>query len=159
MTDEEKKEYQKQYYLKNKETYKEYQRQYRETHKEYFQQYRDNHKEERKEYNKKYRDNHKEERKEYQRQYRETHKKCCVYLYKNKNTNEIVYIGSTNNINRRISKRKHFTCCQFDKLYKENPNNYELNIIQETETRKQAYELEKELIFKYKPKYNVYNKS
>ncbi len=125
--------------IMTKEERKEYNKKYRETHKEYFQQYRDNHK-------------------EYQRQYRETHKKCCVYLYKDKNTNEIVYIGSTNNINRRISKRKNFPCCQFDKLYKENPNNYELNIIQETETRKLAYELEKELTLKYKPKYNVYNK-
>ena len=125
---DEQKEYQRQYYLKHREEQLEIRRKYYQEHKEYFQQYRDN------------------------------HKKCCVYLYKDKNTNEIVYIGSTNNINRRISKRKHFPCCQFDKLYKENPNNYELNIIQETETRKLAYKIERELTLKYKPKYNVYNK-
>ena len=74
ITEEEKKEYTKEYTKKHKEKIKEYHEKHKEELKEYQKEYREKHKEELKEKKKEYRDKHKERIKEKNRIYRE-HKK------------------------------------------------------------------------------------
>lgn len=78
MQTEEKKEYLKQWRIKNKEKIKVQSKEYRDSHKEerkeYGKQYRLENIEERKEYEKEYYNIHKEEKKESQKQYRDSHK-------------------------------------------------------------------------------------
>lgn len=129
MTKEERKEYQKQYYLKHKEYYK----------------------------NRK-RDNKKEviSAKKYADKFNEN----IVYKYIQLDTNELAYIGSTGNIYKRLKQRNcsYKSNLYFDKIYRENKENYKFEIIQKTETREQAYELEKKLIKELQPKYNIAGK-
>ena len=128
MTKEERKEYQKQYYLK---------------HKEYYKQKRDNKKEV-----------------IYAKKYADKFNENIVYKYIQLDTNELAYIGSTGNIYKRLKQRNcsYKSNTYFDKFYRENKENYKFEIIQKTETREQAYKIEKELIKKLKPKYNIANK-
>jgi F0F1-type ATP synthase membrane subunit b/b' len=59
---------------RTQEELKQYKKQYREERKEYLKQYREEHKEEHKEYHKQYREEHKAEHKEYHKQYYQEHK-------------------------------------------------------------------------------------
>ena len=87
-TQEDLKEYKKQYYQEHKEELVEKRKQYREEHKEELnqqsKQYYQEHKEQRKEHVKQYYQEHKEQRKEQDKQYREKHKekKQCEYCAK-----------------------------------------------------------------------------
>lgn len=182
MTDEEKKEYKRQYYLKHKEKCKERSKQYYSEHKEerlekakiFYQEnkqsekerkhkYYEEHKEEIKAsrigYFKQYYEKNKEKCLKQKREYYKNQVKPCVYCYIEKETSEIVYIGSTNNLTSRHKCHKSgLHNILFDSILTENKDKFEIKILEECSDRETAYELEKELIFKYKPKYNVYNK-
>ena len=98
ITEEEKKEYTKEYTKKHKEKIKEYQEKHKKKIKEYQKEYREKHKKKIKEDNKEYREKHKEELKEKKKEYRDKHKerikeKNRIYREHKKNVkicNEIV---------------------------------------------------------------------
>ena len=176
MTDEDKKErariYSKKYYEthkkqcierskkwqeERKDEFKEYKKQWDSEHKEYYKQ-------KFKEYYQKNSNKLLEKAKKWRKQnpqkikeYYENLKQNCVYAYRDIDTNEIVYIGSTGNIVRRVQARKckRKSNIPFDNLYKNSPEKYKLEILCETETREQAYEIEYEYINEFKPKYNI----
>ena len=67
---------------------------------------------------------------------------------------KIAYIGSTKNIGRRKANRKYGTGVPFDKIYKENPDKFELFIIGKYESIDKAREEEVKYIKLLKPLYN-----
>lgn len=122
-------------------------------------------KEERKEYYKRYYLKNKQKRNNKKevvaaKKYADKFNENIVYRYIQVDTNELAYIGSTGNIYKRLKQRNctYKSGTYFDKFYRENKENYRFEIIQKTETREQAYELEKKLIKKLKPKYNIAGK-
>ena len=180
MTEEEKKEYKRQWHLKHREEQLEKRRKYYQEHKEELLKkakiYTAEHKEEIKEhlsekrkeyynkyykeqyfskYNKEYYKNNKDKLIEYSTNYRISRKQPIVYKYIDITTNEIVYIGSTENLLHRLANRRTSENTAFAKAYREEPEKYKFEIVCETETREQAYEIEKELIREIQPKYNV----
>lgn len=82
------------------------------------------------------------------------HTEPCVYMYREIETGKIAYIGSTKNIGRRKANRKYGTGVPFDKIYKENPDKFELFIIGKYESIDIAREEEVKYIQKLKPLYN-----
>ena len=98
--------------------------------------------------------------KEFNKQKYENSKQNIVYKYTEISTGELAYIGSTCNqyerLRRRMSKSANV---KFDKIYQNNPENYSFDIICYTNSREEAYELEKYYIKTLHPKYNiVFNK-
>ena len=79
------------------------------------------------------------------------HASPCVYMYIEIETGKIAYIGSTKNIGRRKANRKYGTGVQFDKIYKENPDKFELFIIGKYESIDIAREEEIKYIKLLKP--------
>lgn len=191
MTNEEKKEYQRQWYLTHREEQLEKRRKYYQEHKEELLKkvkiYTAEHKEEikarQKIWNKEHKEHLSEKRKEYYNKYykeqyfskyckeyykknkdklieysinyRISRKQPIVYKYIDITTNEIVYIGSTENLLNRLSHRRTSENTAFAKAYREEPEKYKFEIVCETETREQAYEIEKLLINDLNPKFNI----
>lgn len=161
------KERSKQYYSEHKEEYHEKAKQFyknnkqseKERHKKYYLEHLDEIKEKNRIKNKIYYQKNKEKCLKQKREYYKNQVKPCVYCYIKKETSEIVYIGSTNNLTSRHKCHKIGSShIPFDSILSENKDKFEIKILEECSDRETAYELEKELIFKYKPKYNVYNK-
>lgn len=164
----------RQYYLEHKEELKEKARRYNNEHKEEIKarkkniEYREQLNEKRKEYYKKYykeyyfskysKEYYKKNKNkilEYSKNYYINSKQPIVYKYIDITTNEIVYIGSTENLLNRLSHRRTSENTAFAKAYREEPEKYKFEIICETETREQAYEIEKLLINDINPKFNI----
>lgn len=110
--------------------------------------------------NYKYREEHAEEFKEYCKQYHKAHyedkKKNSVpvvYGYTDEN-DYIVYIGSSMCLENRIHARVCSSKVEFDILYRENPDKFELFIFQKCKSIEEARDIEKKLIWEIKPKYN-----
>ena len=82
------------------------------------------------------------------------HAEPCVYMYREIESGKIAYIGSTKDIGRRIANRKYGTGVTFDKIYKENPDKFELFIIGKYESIDIAREEEIKYIKLLKPLYN-----
>ena len=145
----------KQYQKDNREKINIYSNQYCKAHKVWIKQYQNN-----KEYylskGKNWRENNKDKIKSYY----ENLKKNVVYKYTEISTGELAYIGSTSSIKRRVSSRASNTISHvlFDNIYRENPENFKLEIIKEFDTYKDAYEYEYQLIKELQPKYNIYGK-
>ena len=85
------------------------------------------------------------------------HAEPCVYMYREIESGKIAYIGSTKDIGRRIANRKYGTVVTFDKIYKENPDKFELFIIGKYESINIAREEEIKYIKLLKPLYNIKN--
>ena len=79
-----------------------------------------------------------------------------VYCYLNRKTELIDYIGSTEDMVRRLYHRlyKKETSILFDRYYREHRAEYELYLLRICSTREEAYEYEKKFIELIKPKVN-----
>lgn len=106
----------------------------------------------RREKRKQYYEEHKEERKS---KYEDKKKNSVpvVYGYTDKN-DDIVYIGSSMCLENRINARVFSSKVEFDILYRENPDKFELFIFHKCKSIEEARDIEKKLIWKIKPKYN-----
>lgn len=173
----------KKYYEKNKNKFKEYSRKYYYSHKDevlnYHKKYVAENKEKlieiRKIRHEKYREqdnikskkyyySHKEELKvkrlpgikEYYNNFRRN-SKCVVYAYRFKNSDELVYIGSSNCLIIRNSMRKNRKKVDnlFDSIYSRYPGIFEQVVLFEHEDIKVVRELEKLLIQIFRPIFNV----
>lgn len=69
----------------------------------------------------------------------------CVYLLYNKGN--IVYVGKTNNLDRRIYQHNIGDWCEL-------PKDFDMVLGYIIQDKKQRTEVEKELIKRFKPKYN-----
>ena len=107
---EDRKEYHKQYYQEHKEELKQYNKQYHEEHnteiKQYSEIYYQEHKEDRKEYNKQYREEHKAERKQNSEKYYQEHKEKIKEKLKEKA--ECEYCSKL--LSKQHMSRHHKTC-------------------------------------------------
>ena len=101
---------------------------------------------------KRYNEEHKEERK---RKYEEKKKNSVpvVYGYTDED-DDIVYIGSSMCLENRIHARLCSSKVEFDILYRQNPDKFELFIFQKCKSIEEARDIEKKLIWKIQPKYN-----
>ena len=104
-----------------------------------------------------YYNNHREEYKEIRAAYKKRTSIPCVYMYREIESGKIAYIGSTKDIGRRIANRKYGTAVTFDKIYKENPDKFELFIIGKYESINIAREEEIKYIKLLKSLYNIKN--
>lgn len=107
------------------------------------------------EYQKTYNANHKDLVNKRKLKYKQSHNKFCIYKFIEISTNELAYIGSTNNHLIRNMNRKSQPRVKFDFIYSQNPDNFKFEIIQEVDTREEAYEIENNLIKQYQPKFNI----
>ena len=80
-----------------------------------------------------------------------------VYEYRNLN-DDIVYIGSCINLRNRIEQRLTKSKIYFDRIYRKNPEKFKIYIIKECSSLDEARELEKKMIWKFLPEYNVAHK-
>lgn len=155
------KEKMKEYRLKNKNKIYEYQKLWKKEHSEHLsakrkELYNDHYKEQYyQKYSREYYKKNKDKLINYATNYRNSKKSPLVYKYTEINSNEIVYIGSTENLQYRINNRNSTEDTIFANIYREEPEKFIFEIICTTNTREEAYELEKELIRQYQPKYNV----
>ena len=106
----------------------------------------------RREKRKQYYEEHKEERKRKYEQKKEN-SVSVVYGYTDEN-DDIVYIGSSMRLDNRIQVRLCSSKVEFDILYRENPDKFELFIFNKCKSIEEARDIEKKLIWKIHPKYN-----
>lgn len=148
-------EYMRNYYINNKDKIREHQKEYYTNNKDKIKE----HQKEHQEYHKTYYTNNKDRLNTnstiYQKEWRKQFEKPLVYCYKDLD-NEIVYVGSTKNLYKRLSTRK----CKaskgyFDKVYKETPEHFTLEIVKEFDVLKDARNYESMLIKTLHPKYNI----
>lgn len=108
VSEEEKEEYNKLWYEKNRQAKLEYQREYNEKNKEkikeYFKEYNETHKEKIKERSKEYYENHKEAMREYLREYNEKHKEAI------REYNKLRYEKHKEKLNNGVQTRYAYKC-------------------------------------------------
>lgn len=162
------KEYSRKYYYDHKDQVYDYQRNYNKKHKDdLIERRRKRHLENREQDNiksKKYYYDHKEELKvkrlpgikEYYDNFRKD-SKCVVYAYRFRNSDELVYIGSSNCLIIRNSMRKNRKRVSnlFDAIYRRYPGIFEQVVLFEHDDIKVVRELEKLLIQLFRPIFNV----
>jgi hypothetical protein len=107
LTEEERKEYNKEYRETNKETIQEYKKEYYETNKEKIQEYYENNKEKLQERMKEYRENNKEKIQEYGKEYYETNKDMIRKRINAKTTCKYGTVIIRNSIKQHETTKKH----------------------------------------------------